>query len=122
MLWALQSHAQNKKFVWRTDRIHATIERDDQHLKIGQFLYLAQDLEKGETGWLNMKINIPEDWNVHIITVGDGLVRLETVDSGVFELNRNNVGKLSFAILDGGDNKPDEVLEKIWIKHAANAV
>ena len=49
----------------------------------------------------------------------DGLVRLETESSGSFCLTRENVGKLSYEILDGGDDKSDDDLQFIWMRHAA---
>ena len=120
--FAAQDDDSSDEFVWATEDITASIRRDDEFLKIGQYLYLKQDLSSEETGWLNMKINIPEHWQVQNILVGNGLVRLETASSGSFSLTRDNVGKLSFDILDGGDNKPDDVLQSIWVRHASVGV
>ena len=106
-------------FIWRTEAITASIRRDDEFLRIGQYLYLEQDPSPDETGWLSMKINIPEHWQVQSVLVGDGLVRLETESSGSFCLTRENVGKLSYEILDGGDDKSDDDLQSIWMRHAA---
>ena len=119
LVWAWRAHDRYRAFVWRTDDISAAIERDDQFLKIGQYLNLEQSLAPDEEGWLSMKINIPEKWRVTAITVADGSVKLETEGSGSFALTRRNVGKLSFEILDGGDNKPDDVLHGLWVKYAA---
>jgi len=117
--FADQDDDSSDEFVWATEDITASIRRDDEFLKIGQYLYLKQDLSSEETGWLNMKINIPEHWQVQNILVGNGLVRLETASSGSLSLTRDNVGKLSFDILDGGDNMPDDVLQSIWVRHAS---
>ena len=106
-------------FVWRTDAMTASIRRDDEFLKLGQYLYLEQNLSTDEFGWINMKINIPENWKVQDVEVGDGQVRLETDSSGSFGLTRENVGKLSFEILDGGDEQSNDYLQSIWTKHAA---
>ena len=106
-------------FVWRTEAITASIRRDDEFLKTGQYLYLEQDLSADEAGWLNMKIDMPEHWQVKAVLVGDGLVRLETESSGSFGLTRENVGNLSYEILDGGDDKSECDLQSIWMRHAA---
>ena len=110
-----------QEFVWRTDDITASIVRDDQSLNIGKYLNLVHKLAPGEAGWQNKKINIPESWIVREILVIDGIVRLETEDSGIFELSRENVGELMYEILDGGGDKTDNVLQEIWVRHAAIA-
>lgn len=107
------------EFVWRTEIITASICCDEELLRIGQYLYLEQDLSSQEEGWLSMKIDIPDRWNVHSVTVEDERVRLETEGSGSFALTRENVSKLSFETLDGGSSKSDDQLHSIWMKHAA---
>lgn len=119
LVWAWRAYDRYRAFVWRTDDISAAIERDDQFLKTGQYLNLEQSLAPEEQGWLSMKIDIPENWTVTVITVADGSVKLDTEKSGSFVLTRRNVGKLSFDILDGGDVKLDDVLHDLWVKYAA---
>jgi len=111
----------SQEFVWRTDDITASIVRDDQSLNIGQYLNLAHNLAPGKAGWQNKKINIPESWIVREILITDGIVRLETENSGIFEVSRENVGELMYEILDGGGDKPDNVLQEIWVRNAAIA-
>ena len=41
--------------------------------------------------------------------------------SPLFQINRENVGELMYEILDGGGDKPDNVLQEIWVRHAAIA-
>ncbi len=106
-------------FVWRTEIMTARIRRDDEFLAIGQYLHLEQDLGPNDSGWLSMKISIPEHWDVRGIEVGDGLVRLDTTDSGSFALTRDNVGRLSSELLRGGEDASDLQLQAIWTKHAA---
>lgn len=65
-----------------------------------------------------MRIRIPEHWQVQRILVGDGMVRLETTNLGSFGLTRENVGKLSFEIIDGEMDKADDVLQAIRVRHA----
>ena len=119
LVWAWRAYNRYRAFVWRTEDISASIERDDEFLKVGQYLNLNQHLAPEEQGWFSMKINIPESWTVTALIVANGSVKLDTENSGSFALNRRNVGKLSFAILDGGDNKPDDVLHSLWVEHAA---
>jgi len=114
-----EANHQSLEFVWRTDDITASIVRDDQSLSIGQYLNLVHKLAPGEAGWQNKIINIPESWIVREILVSDGIVRLETENSGIFELGRENVGELMYEILDGGGDKPDNWLQDIWVRHAA---
>ena len=108
-----------REFVWRPDDISASIVRDDQSLNIGQYLNVAHKLAPGESGWQNKAINIPESWLVREILVIDGIVRLETENSEIFEVGRENIGQLMYEILDGGGDKPDNVLREIWVRHAA---
>ena len=111
----------SREFVWRTDDITASIVRDDQSLNIGKYLNLVHKLAPGEAGWRSKAINIPESWIVREILVTDGIIRLETENSGIFEVSRENVGELMYEIVDGGGDKPDNVLQEIWIRHAAIA-
>jgi hypothetical protein len=116
---ALRWWLRYRQFVWRTDDITASILRDDEHLKIGQFLNLDQRLRPNEGGWTNMKINIPEQWIVRDVASGGGRVTVTLLDGTVFQLDRRNIGSLSFEILDGGDDKSDLQLEAIWRKYAS---
>lgn len=106
-------------FIWRTDRMTASIKRDDEFLKIGQYLYLEQTLEPGETGWVEKKLSLPQHWNVQNVSVRNGLVLLETNGSGKYHLTRDNVGALSFELLDVELDGSDAKLQAIWTKHAA---
>ncbi|MGI9422703.1 MAG: hypothetical protein ACR2PA_05885, partial [Hyphomicrobiaceae bacterium] len=104
---------------WRTDVMTASIRRDDEFLKIGQHLYLEQELAPEDEGWLDMKLNIPEHWDVRSVAVKEGMVRLDTNSSGAYRLTRENVGELSFELLDGGDDKSNDQLQAVWTRHAA---
>ncbi len=106
-------------FIWRTDLMTASIRRDDELLKIGQHLYLEQKLAPEDTGWLDMKLNIPEHWDVQSVAVKEGMVRLDTNSSGAYRLTRENVGELSFELLDGGDDQSNDQLQAVWTRHAA---
>jgi len=117
---ALRWWVRYRRFVWRTDDITASILRDDENLKIGQFLNLDQRLKPNESGWTNMKINIPEQWIVRTVASDKGRITLTLLDGAMFELNKRNVGPLSFDILDDGDDKPDWQLEAIWRKYASS--
>ena len=77
---------------WRTNGITASIVRDDQSLGLGQYLILVHDLEPGEAGRLSKIIDISESWTVREIEVIDGKVRLETENSGIFEVSLENLG------------------------------
>ena len=109
----------SRDFDWRADDITASIVRDDQSLNIGRYLNVAHKRAPGEAGWQNKVINIPESWIVGEISVVDGVVRLETESSGIFEVSRKNLGELMYEILDGGGDKTDYVLQDIWFRHAA---
>ncbi|MDO9164565.1 MAG: hypothetical protein Q7U13_00520 [Rhodoferax sp.] len=95
----------------------AEIKRVDQSLRFGQYLHLKQVLRPNEGGWTMMKIDIPGHWRVKEVSVGQGRIRLTNSDGTQYELTRDNVGKLSFEILDSG-NKSDEQLQRLWIQYA----
>ena len=117
--WAGKASARDDSaFVWRPESITASVQRDDEWLKIGQYLNLDQALRRNEGGWTNMKIDLPEHWEIASIQfVG---VRLEIALRGGsrYYVGPDNVGLLSFDVLDGGDRKSDAELERIWAKHA----
>jgi len=104
-------------FIWRPGSITARVLRDDDALRIGQYLNLDQKLQTHESGWTNMKLDIPEHWTVQSIeAVADGIIL--TIHSGEkFFLNRTNTARLSAGLLDGGA-KPDAELERLWQAHA----
>lgn len=109
------ARSQEVSFVWRTADITAQVARDDHFLKIGQYLQLRQSLRSGESGWTQMKIDLPESWKVlRVATEGDSVA--VTIESGPtkFKLNRQNVGALTFRILDGDRKWTDSQLENIW--------
>ncbi|SMR82431.1 SMI1 / KNR4 family (SUKH-1) [Aliiroseovarius halocynthiae] len=107
------------ELIWHADSINAHIQRDDEFLRIGQYLHLSQTLSPTETGWLNMKLSIPEHWSVHSITLRNGVVCLQTDNAGMYCLTRDNVGGLSFELLEGGHDNSDDLLQAVWSKHAA---
>ncbi|MBP7934599.1 MAG: SMI1/KNR4 family protein [Phycisphaerae bacterium] len=103
--------------VWRTDWITAEIRRDDEFLKIGQYLHLCQHLPPGVTGWTMKKIEVPEHWSVRSVGVADGVITVSTRDGRVFQLTQYNVGMLNSAILEVGTIS-DEELDRIWCSYA----
>ena len=105
------------EFIWRTESITAEVRRDDEFLKLGQYLHLEQKLRDNEQGWTMMKIDLPEHWTVEQITVSNGEVRVWTKGGTNFVLTKDNVTKMDFEIHDGG-KKSDGLLETIWRKHA----
>ncbi len=104
-------------FVWRTDSIRAVVQRDPMTPLLGQFLLLEQSLEPGETGWVKLKIDLPESWEVGEVKVAAGKVALTRTDGTRFELTAENVSTLQFEILDGGP-KSDAAIDELWRKHA----
>lgn len=106
-----------RAFIWRPESITARVLRDDDALRIGQYLNLDQKLQTHESGWTNMKLDIPEHWTVQSIdAVPDGII-LKLHSGEQFFLNRANVGRLSSGLLDGGV-KPDAELERLWHAYA----
>jgi hypothetical protein len=110
-LWAA---SQAVNFVWRVSDISAEVVRDDTKLGIGQYLRLRQALRDRESGWTEMKIDLPETWQVLSATPKGEVVELAVVGGRTFRLTRENVGELSFRILDGAKRRPDAQLEQLW--------
>lgn len=117
-VYGIKRWRDNRQFVWRTEAITATILRDDQYLRIGQFLNLDQQLRGNEGGWTNMKIDLPERWTVQSVAAVDGRVTLKLQDGRTYALTRRNVGQVAFEILDDGEVKSDDQIEAIWNKYA----
>ncbi len=114
---AAPPHDRTSGILWRPKSISVTIKRDDKFLKVGQYVFLEQKLQKGEPGSWLQKVDIPEDWRVQKAVVENGLVVIRLADGQVFHLGPSNVGTLNFAILDGGD-KTDQMLQRLWAEHA----
>jgi hypothetical protein len=49
-----------RQFIWRIDSISVTVEQWHARFRIGQYLNLDQRLRPNESGWTNMKIDIPQ--------------------------------------------------------------
>jgi hypothetical protein len=113
----LERRRARAQFLWRTVSIQASIQRAD-NIVFGQYLNLDQQLRHGEGGWTNMKIDVPDYWRVGTVLVDHDRVRLTLEDGSRYSVGRDNIGKLTFEVLDGGPGKSDEILEKIWNQHA----
>jgi len=105
------------EFLWRMESIRASVVRAD-NIIFGQYLNLDQQLRPGEGGWTNMKIAIPDTWEVATVMASGDRVFLSLGDGSRYSLGRDNIGELSFRILDGGPGKSDEILEQIWNTYA----
>jgi hypothetical protein len=99
------------------ESIQASVVRAD-NIIFGQYLNLDQQLRPGEGGWTNMKIDIPDNWEVKTVMVSGDRVLLALANGSRYSLGRDNIGDLSFDVLDGGPGKSDEILERIWNAHA----
>jgi hypothetical protein len=109
------AYAQSNAFVWRAPDIDAQVVRDDRILMLGQFLRLRQSLRPGESGWTEMKVDLPEHWKVlRAASEGDSVLVVIEAGPTTFRLNRQNIGALTFRILDGGKRWSDVQLEQIW--------
>ena len=104
-------------FVWLPGQIKASLARDDEYLRMGQYLLLEQELPAGVQGWTLMRIDLPESWRMETIAVRETAVVLTTEDAGSYELTRRNVAALSSAILHD-DTPTDSELEQLWRLHA----
>lgn len=116
IFWAARRRTRNK-FLWRAESIGASVQIAD-NIVFGQFLNLDQQLRQGESGWTNMKIDVPDYWRVESVVVSGDRVRLTLEDGTRYSLGPDNIGLLSFEVLDGGPGKSDEILEKIWNERA----
>lgn len=110
-------------FVWRIADISTSVVRDDELLAIGQYLLLAQALRPGESGWIEMKLDLPEHWHVTgVATQGEAVV-LQVAQSPVaYALTRANVVRIGSRLLDGAGRRPDVDLASIWQEAAVPAV
>jgi hypothetical protein len=108
------SLAQSDGFLWRVTDITAEVARDDKALRIGQYLRLRQTLRAGESGWTEMKIDIPETWKVQTLSIDGERVVLVNEDGSAYHLARENVGALSSKILMAGSHPDDNQLQRIW--------
>jgi hypothetical protein len=103
---------------WRPASIRPSVARADGK---GQYLLLEQQLTPGEVGWSSLQYDLPESWVIESVAMANARVRIVLKDERVFEIGPDDRGALFSEILDGGPGKQDEVLEKIWTRHAAKA-
>jgi hypothetical protein len=61
-----------------------------------------------------MKICMPQHWHAQSVSVVGNGVLLLLANGLRYNVCRENVGELSFQVLDGGAGKSDEILERIW--------
>ncbi len=106
-----------RQFIWRIDSISVAVEQWDTRFRIGQYLNLDQHLRPNESGWTNMKIDIPQSWKVQSFDLSGPPIVISLADGTHYYLNRRNVGRLSFDTLDG-EKKSDAELEAIWRRYA----
>jgi hypothetical protein len=91
-----------KAVLWKPEKILAEIRADNVYLKIGKYLYLAQELESAEQGWTMAKMTIPENWIVLDVSIHADQLILDVKDRGKYQINALNMGPLSYAILCAG--------------------
>jgi hypothetical protein len=103
--------------LWKPEKIHAEIRADNVYLKIGKYLYLEQELESGEQGWISVKMKIPENWIVLDVSMHADQLNLDVKDRGNYQIDAFNMGPLQYAILCAG-REDDRKLEGIWNEHA----
>jgi hypothetical protein len=116
---ASDASAEQDLFTWRPADISASIVTDDRWLDIGHYVRLRQALRSDESGWREMKLDIPDDWWVAIVGAVGERVLLKVDGGSSYALSKDNVGELSFRILDGGERHSDEDLGSIWRQLAA---
>lgn len=104
-------------FLWRPESITAAVLQDNEFLRIGQYLELRQSLHEGEVSWTMMKLDLPDTWKVEGIRTSHEAVILKTADGETYRLDRENITKLDWALLDGGLKSDAEVL-RLWREHA----
>jgi hypothetical protein len=114
----LRAAAERRQKVWRPERIRFVIDRDDEVLKLGQFLHLRQLLERGEDGWTEARLPLPERWSVLTDVMEQGVVVLTTAHGEAFGVGGHNFAPLSTA-LGAGTRPAEEFLEEAWREHAA---
>ena len=107
------------EIVWRPEAITFSLESHDPSGRRSQHLVLNQMLSPGATGWVQMKLDLPNSWKVSSLAMRDGAIEF-AADSRRFRIGPDNIGSLSFAILDGAPKRrPDSELARIWLKFAS---
>jgi hypothetical protein len=107
-------------FLWRIADISASVVRDDEVLGIGQYLLLEQALRPGESGWMEMKLDLPEHWQVTKVAMeGEAVLVHVEREPRPFALTRENVAMLGARLLDGTWRMADVQLESAWRAAAA---
>ena len=117
LVWGYSRWRRARHFIWRVESISVSVEQGDGRLRIGQYLNLDQHLRPKESGRTNMKIDVPKAWKIQSFGVSGSRIVISLADGTHYYLNRRNVGRLTFDILDG-EKKSDAELEEIWRRYA----
>ncbi len=116
LLMMIFSLAVKAEVLWKPESISYELKLAHKLLGTGLMLELNQNLEPSETGWKQSRLDVPESWSSAELQMKDGALCI-TVGSEEYYINSENMGDLSFAILDGG-NKSNAQLLEIWAKYA----
>lgn len=106
-------------FIWRVENISAQIQNLEEVPSIGRHLFLTQSILAGETGWVQMRLRVPSNWDVDQIALSDGALVLQTHNAGAYRLIRDNIETLGGALLAVQEPNADSVLQSVWTEHAA---
>lgn len=101
--------------LWKPDKICFELKQwrvTDR----GLILELNQELEPGESGWKQSRIDVLEDWAEATVAMKDDAVEI-VVHGKKYRVDGENKGKLSGAILKAG-TVSDRKLAELWAKFA----
>ena len=112
------SETNDEDFVWRPENITVEIKSDNTYLRIGKYLEFEQNLELGEYGWTQTKLNIPNTWHISEITKDAESFYIHTKEHGKYIINSRNFGDLNSDLLSVPDDQDTSELDKIWKKYA----
>lgn len=116
-IWCCASVNAQEGFIWRPSAISISLDRDDRFLNIGQYILLKNKLKKGEYGWVEIKIDLPDTWKIEGLKLEGNSIVFTNEQKERFRIAPPKLNEMDFEILNGGD-KPDRELERIWRKYA----
>ena len=104
-------------YSWHPENITVVVAVDNEFLMIGKHLVLTNRLEEGEFGWIESKMDVPDNWDIKEIGLRGDDLYFEIQTGERFAIRPPKLNDLDFAILDGG-KKSDAELARLWREYA----
>jgi len=107
-----QDESSEAQSPWSPESISFELKKTGNIFKYELYLEVNQNPGGGETGWSQLKFQVPKKWKSASISVEKGKIQIR-VRKKKYSIDENNHGKLTFELLNGR-SIPEKELDGIW--------